>query len=147
MTTAELIAHDLLSIHAVFFRPDEPFTWASGIKSPVYCDNRLTLTAPAVRDDVENGLAALIRENYPDAEVLMGTATAGGGNTDPKVQARYQRVVDKYNGVLGNYEQVKRFVLVTEPWGTENRFLTPTLKIIRKNIAEYYRTAIEELFK
>ena len=66
---------------------------------------------------------------------------------DPKVQARYQRVVDKYNGVLGNYEQVKRFVLVTEPWGTENRFLTPTLKIIRKNIAEYYRTAIEELFK
>ena len=77
MTTAELIAHDLLSIHAVFFRPDEPFTWASGIKSPVYCDNRLTLTAPQVRNDVENGLAALIREHYPDAEVLMGTSTAG----------------------------------------------------------------------
>ena len=77
MTTAELIAHDLLSIHAVFFRPDEPFTWASGIKSPVYCDNRLTLTAPAVRSDVENGLAKLIRENYPDVEVLMGTSTAG----------------------------------------------------------------------
>ena len=71
------IAKDLLSIKAVFFRPEEPFTWASGIKSPVYCDNRLTLTAPAVRDDVENGLAALIRENYPDAEVLMGTSTAG----------------------------------------------------------------------
>ena len=72
-----LIAKDLLKIKAVFFRPDEPFTWASGIKSPVYCDNRLTLTAPDVRSDVENGLAALIRENYPDAEVLMGTSTAG----------------------------------------------------------------------
>ena len=77
MKTAELIAHDLLSIHAVFFRPDEPFTWASGIKSPVYCDNRLTLTAPEVRNDVENGLAALIREHYPEVEVLMGTSTAG----------------------------------------------------------------------
>lgn len=72
-----LIAKDLLSIGAVFFRPDEPFTWASGIKSPVYCDNRLTLTAPAVRNDVENGLAVLIKENYPEAEVLMGTSTAG----------------------------------------------------------------------
>ena len=72
-----LIAKDLLSIKAVFFRPDEPFTWASGIKSPVYCDNRLTLTAPAVRNDVENGLAQLIKENYPEAEVLMGTSTAG----------------------------------------------------------------------
>ena len=71
------IAEDLLSIQAVFFRPDEPFTWASGIKSPVYCDNRLTLTAPAVRTDVENGLAELIRTYYPDAGVLMGTSTAG----------------------------------------------------------------------
>lgn len=75
--TEILIAKDLLKIQAVFFRPDEPFTWASGIKSPVYCDNRLTLTAPDVRNDVENGLAALIKENYPDAEVLMGTSTAG----------------------------------------------------------------------
>ena len=73
----KLIAKDLLSIKAVFFRPDQPFTWASVIKSPVYCDNRLTLTAPAVRDDVENGLAQLVKENYPDAEVLMGTSTAG----------------------------------------------------------------------
>ncbi len=72
-----LIAKHLLSIKAVFFRPDEPFTWASGIKSPVYCDNRLTLTAPAVRNDVENGLAELIRTYYPGAEVLMGTSTAG----------------------------------------------------------------------
>ena len=73
----KLIAKDLLSIKAVFFRPEEPFTWASGIKSPVYCDNRLTLTAPAVRNDVENGLAKLIKENYPTVEVLMGTSTAG----------------------------------------------------------------------
>ena len=71
------IAKDLLSIGAVFLRPEQPFVWASGIKSPIYCDNRLTLTAPAVRDDVENGLAYVIREKYPDAEVLMGTSTAG----------------------------------------------------------------------
>ncbi len=73
----KLIARDLLSIGAVFLRPEEPFTWASGIKSPVYCDNRLTLTAPEVRIDVENGLAELIRKYYPNAEVLMGTSTAG----------------------------------------------------------------------
>ena len=77
MELSKQIAKDLLSIGAVFFRPQEPFTWASGIKSPVYCDNRLTLTAPEVRNDVENGLAALIQEHYPDAEVLMGTSTAG----------------------------------------------------------------------
>ena len=71
------IANALLSIQAVIFRPDEPFTWASGIKSPVYCDNRLTLTAPEVRTQIEEGLAQVIRENYPDAEVLMGTSTAG----------------------------------------------------------------------
>lgn len=73
----KIIAKDLLSIGAVFFRPDQPFTWASGIKSPVYCDNRLTLTSTAVRNDVENGLAKLIKEYYPEAEVLMGTSTAG----------------------------------------------------------------------
>lgn len=77
METKKLIASDLLTIKAVFLRPEEPFTWASGIKSPIYCDNRLTLTAPEVRTDVENALAALIREKYPDAEVLMGTSTAG----------------------------------------------------------------------
>ena len=77
MELKNLIAKDLLKIKAVFFRPEEPFTWASGIKSPVYCDNRLTLTAPEVRTDVEKGLATLIKENYPDAEVLMGTSTAG----------------------------------------------------------------------
>ena len=75
--TEERIARDLLSIGAVFFRPDEPFTWASGIQSPVYCDNRLTLTAPAVRNDVETGLAELVKTHYPEAEILMGTSTAG----------------------------------------------------------------------
>ena len=75
--TEILIAKDLLKIKAVFFRPEEPFTWASGIKSPVYCDNRLTLTSPEVRNDVENGLAELIKTYYPEAEVLMGTSTAG----------------------------------------------------------------------
>ena len=71
------IAKGLLSIGAVFFRPDEPFTWASGIKSPVYCDNRLILTAPAVRDVVENAIAETVKREYPDCEVLMGTSTAG----------------------------------------------------------------------
>ncbi|MBQ2890242.1 MAG: orotate phosphoribosyltransferase [Clostridia bacterium] len=72
-----LIAQDLLSIGAVFLRPEEPFTWASGIKSPVYCDNRLTLSAPKVRDDIENAIAETVKEKYPEAEVLMGTSTAG----------------------------------------------------------------------
>ena len=71
------VAKLLMDIQAVFLRPNEPFTWASGIKSPVYCDNRLTLTAPAVRSDVENALAETIRANYPEVEVLMGTSTAG----------------------------------------------------------------------
>ena len=77
MERSERIARDLLSIRAVFLRPEERLTWASGIKSPIYCDNRLTLTAPAVRTDVETGLTELIRENYPEVQVLMGTSTAG----------------------------------------------------------------------
>jgi len=80
MTRQEInqaIARDLLQIRAVFFRPEEPFTWASGIKSPVYCDNRLILTAPEVRNEVEQAIAQVIREEYPEAEVLMGTSTAG----------------------------------------------------------------------
>ena len=72
-----LIAKELLSIGAVFLRPEEPFTWASGIKSPIYCDNRLTLSAPATRDKVEHGLAQLVKEYYPECEMLIGTSTAG----------------------------------------------------------------------
>lgn len=75
--TNKIIAKDLLSIGAVFLRPNEPFTWASGIKSPIYCDNRLTLTAPNVRTDVENALAEVIKNEYPQCEVIMGTSTAG----------------------------------------------------------------------
>ena len=71
------IAKDLLSIGAVFLRPEQPFTWASGIKSPIYCDNRLTLTAPRVRDNVEKGLSELVKAHFPECEVLMGTSTAG----------------------------------------------------------------------
>ena len=71
------IASSLLSIGAVFLRPEQPFTWASGIKSPIYCDNRLTLSAPRVREQVENGLAQLVRRYFPDCEMLMGTSTAG----------------------------------------------------------------------
>ena len=77
MTTEQRIARDLLSIRAVFFRPAEPFTWASGIHSPVYCDNRLILTAPQVRDRVEQAIADTVRREYPDCQVLMGTSTAG----------------------------------------------------------------------
>ena len=77
MISKEQIAKDLLAIRAVFLRPNEPFTWASGIKSPIYCDNRLTLSDVRVREDVENGIAETIRREYPDAEVLMGTSTAG----------------------------------------------------------------------
>ena len=77
MSIQKTIAHDLLSIGAVFLRPDDPFTWASGIKSPIYCDNRLTLTAPEVRTHVETGLVDLICKHYPNVEVLMGTSTAG----------------------------------------------------------------------
>ncbi len=77
MELEKTIAKDLLSIGAVFLRPEEPFTWASGIKSPIYCDNRLTLSAPEVRRHVEAGLAELVRTKFPEAEVLMGTSTAG----------------------------------------------------------------------
>ena len=113
------IAGALLSIGAVFLRPEEPFTWASGIKSPIYCDNRLTLTAPEVRDQVENGLMEVIRREYPDVEVLMGTSTAGiahaaivahmmhlpmgyvrGGNTDHGRQNRIEGKLEKGQKVV-----------------------------------------------
>lgn len=77
MTTEQIIAAELLSIKAVFLSPDEPFTWASGIKSPIYCDNRLILTAPKSRKIVENAIAQTVKERFPEAEVLMGTSTAG----------------------------------------------------------------------
>ena len=98
------IAHDLLSIGAVFLRPDEPFTWASGIKSPIYCDNRLTLTAPAVRTAVEKGLVELIRTHYPDVEVLMGTSTAGIAHA----------AIGRQNRIEGRLEKGQKVVVVED---------------------------------
>ena len=77
METSKKVAQGLLKIKAVFLRPDEPFTWASGIKSPIYCDNRLILTAPEVRDIVENAIAETVKKEYPEAQALFGTSTAG----------------------------------------------------------------------
>ena len=119
----ERIAKDLLSIGAVFLRPEKPFTWASGIKSPIYCDNRLTLTAPAVRDDIENGLAELIRTYYPEAEVLMGTSTAGIAHAAitghiMKLPMGYVRGSDKDHGrqnrIEGKLEPGQKVVVVED---------------------------------
>ena len=91
----EQIARDLRSIRAVFFRPDKPFTWASGIQSPVYCDNRLTLTAPAVRCHVEQGLAELVKEHFPETEVLMGNDACEPVRIDSPAYALVERVIGR----------------------------------------------------
>jgi len=124
---SRLIAGDLLKIKAVFFRPEEPFTWASGIKSPVYCDNRLTLTAPEVRDDVENALAETIKREYPEAEVLMGTSTAGIAHAAItahllKMPMGYVRSGAKDHGrqnqIEGRLEPGQKVVVVEDPIST-----------------------------
>ena len=111
MTREQTIAHDLLSIGAVFLRPDQPFTWASGIKSPIYCDNRLTLTAPAVRTHVEEGLVDLICRHYPGVEVLMGTSTAGIAHA-----ASVGHLMDhgRQNRIEGKLEPGARVVVVED---------------------------------
>ncbi len=123
MITAQTIAHDLLSIRAVFLRPQEPFTWASGIKSPIYCDNRLTLTAPEVRTHVEEGLKTLIEANFPDVEVLMGTSTAGIAHAAitghlMKLHLGYVRSGAKDNGrqnqIEGKLEKGQKVVVVED---------------------------------
>ena len=118
-STARRIAEDLLSIRAVFFRPDEPFTWASGIKSPVYCDNRLILTAPVVRTEVETALMQTIRREYPDAEVLMGTSTAGIAHAAINAQPMgYVRSSSKDHGrqnqIEGRLEKGQKVVVVED---------------------------------
>ena len=122
-STARRIAEDLLSIRAVFFRPDEPFTWASGIKSPVYCDNRLILTAPDVRTEVETALMQTIRREYPDAEVLMGTSTAGIAHAAITAQMMglpmgYVRLSSKDHGrqnqIEGRLEKGQKVVVVED---------------------------------
>jgi orotate phosphoribosyltransferase len=119
----ERIARDLLQIRAVFFRPDEPFTWASGMKSPVYCDNRLTLSDISVRNDVETGLAALIREKFPEVQALFGTSTAGIAHAAITAHLLdlpmgYVRSGEKDHGrknrIEGNLEKGQRVVVVED---------------------------------
>ena len=128
--TEHKIAEDLLSIRAVFFRPDEPFTWASGIKSPVYCDNRLILTAPDVRTEVETAIMQTIEREYPQAEVLMGTSTAGIAHAAivghmMKLPMGYVRGSSKDHGrqnqIEGRLEKGQKVVVVEDLISTGGR--------------------------
>ena len=143
-STARRIAEDLLSIRAVFFRPDEPFTWASGIKSPVYCDNRLILTAPDVRTEVETALMQTIRREYPDAEVLMGTSTAGIAPAAITAQMMglpmgYVRSSSKDHGrqnqIEGRLEKGQKVVVVEDLISTGGRVLE-VVNVLREAGAE-----------
>ena len=143
-STARRIAEDLLSIRAVFFRPDEPFTWASGIKSPVYCDNRLILTAPDVRTEVETALMQTIRREYPDAEVLMGTSTAGIAHAAITAQMMglpmgYVRSSSKDHGrqnqIEGRLEQGQKVVVVEDLISTGGSVLE-VVNVLREAGAE-----------
>ena len=143
-STARRIAEDLLSIRAVFFRPDEPFTWASGIKSPVYCDNRLILTAPDVRTEVETALMQTIRREYPDAEVLMGTSTAGIAHAAITAQMMglpmgYVRSSSKDHGrqnqIEGRLEKGQKVVVVEDLISTGGSVLD-VVKVLRAAGAE-----------
>lgn len=143
-STARRIAEDLLSIRAVFFRPDEPFTWASGIKSPVYCDNRLILTAPDVRTEVETALMQTIRREYPDAEVLMGTSTAGIAHAAITAQMMglpmgYVRSSSKdhgrHNQIEGRLEKGQKVVVVEDLISTGGSVLE-VVNVLREAGAE-----------
>ena len=143
-STARRIAEDLLSIRAVFFRPDEPFTWASGIKSPVYCDNRLILTAPDVRTEVETALMQTIRREYPDVEVLMGTSTAGIAHAAITAQMMglpmgYVRSSSKDHGrqnqIEGRLEKGQKVVVVEDLISTGGSVLE-VVNVLRKAGAE-----------
>ena len=143
-STARRIAEDLLSIRAVFFRPDDPFTWASGIKSPVYCDNRLILTAPDVRTEVETALMQTIRREYPDAEVLMGTSTAGIAHAAITAQMMglpmgYVRSSSKDHGrqnqIEGRLEKGQKVVVVEDLISTGGSVLE-VVNVLRKAGAE-----------
>ena len=143
-STARRIAEDLLSIRAVFFRPDEPFTWASGIKSPVYCDNRLILTAPDVRTEVETALMQTIRREYPDAEVLMGTSTAGIAHAAITAQMMglpmgYVRSAGKDHGrqnqIEGRLEKGQKVVVVEDLISTGGSVLE-VVNVLREAGAE-----------
>ena len=145
-STARRIAEDLLSIRAVFFRPDEPFTWASGIKSPVYCDNRLILTAPDVRTEVETALMQTIRREYPDVEVLMGTSTAGIAHAAITAQMMglpmgYVRSSSKDHGrqnqIEGRLEKGQKVVVVEDLISTGGSVLE-VVNVLREAGAEVF---------
>ena len=138
------IAHELLSIGAVFLRPEQPFTWASGIKSPIYCDNRLTLSYPSVRDKIENGLAELIREHYPACEMLMGTASAGIAHAALTAQILnlpmgYVRAETKSHGrnkaIEGHMEPGTKVVVIEDLISTAGSVLD-IIKTLREEKAE-----------
>ena len=138
------IAKGLLGIKAVFLRPEEPFTWASGIKSPIYCDNRLTLTAPEVRNDIENGLAEIIKKHYPEAEVLMGTSTAGIAHaaiTADKLNLPmgYVRASSKDHGrqnqIEGKLEKGQKVVVIEDLISTGGSVID-VVKVLREAGAE-----------
>lgn len=138
------IAHDLLKIQAVFLRPEEPFIWASGIHSPIYCDNRLTLSYPEIRDHVEEGLKTLIEENYKDAEVLMGTSTAGIAHAALtanllKLPMGYVRSGKKDHGrgnqIEGKLEKGQKVVVVEDLISTGGSVIE-VVETLRENGAE-----------
>ena len=112
--TKETIAKDLLSIKAVFLKPQDPFTWASGIKSPIYCDNRLTLSFPKVRSDVENGLAEAVKKYYPDADVLMGTSTAGIADMPMGYVRSGHKDHGRQNQIEGKLEKGQKVVVIED---------------------------------
>ena len=138
------IAADLLKIKAVFLRPEEPFTWASGIKSPIYCDNRLTLTSVEVRNDVEEGLATLVKEHFPEAEVLMGTSTAGIAHAAItahllSMPMGYVRSGNKDHGrqnrIEGRLEKGQKVVVVEDLISTGGSVIE-VVNVLRENGAE-----------
>ena len=137
----KLIAKDLLSINAVFLRPEEPFVWASGIKSPIYCDNRLTLSDVKVREDVEDALANIIKEHFPECEMVMGTATAGIAHaaivaTKLNLPMGYVRASAKDHGrtnqIEGKCEKGTKVVVVEDLISTAGSSLE-VVKVLREN--------------
>lgn len=140
----KLIAKDLLSINAVFLRPEQPFTWASGIKSPIYCDNRLTLSDVKVREDVEEALASIIKAHFPECEMVMGTATAGIAHaaivaTKLNLPMGYVRASAKDHGrtnqIEGKCEKGTKVVVVEDLISTAGSSLE-VVKVLRENGVE-----------
>ena len=148
------IAKDLLSIGAVFLRPEQPFTWASGIKSPIYCDNRLTLTAPVVRGHVEEGLAQIVRTRFPEAEVLMGTSTAGIAHaaitaTILDLPMGYVRSGSKDHGrgnqIEGKLEKGQKVVVIEDLISTGGSCIEVVTALREANVVNYSLSNLDAL--